>query len=276
MRLPRSATALVCLLALGAGASAAYTVRPGDTVSGIAARIGVRATDLARTNGITDPDQLVAGRSLALPGAVAAASPAAGRTHRVAAGEHLSMIARRYAVSVRALAAANRLEPRSVLRLGANLVVPSPAAGGATGGFPARLQASPGRLAYVPIFRRWSKANGIPADLLMATTYLESGWQNAVTSSVGAMGIGQLMPGTVRFVRSELIGVPTLDPRVPEDNIRMSARYLRFLIGHAAGDLRTALAYYYQGPGSVRQKGLYPSTVRYVDDVLALRGRFAS
>jgi LysM repeat protein len=270
--LQRSATALVCLLALGFGASAAYTVRPGDTLSGIASRLGVRAADLARANGISDPDQLIAGRALALPGAVAATAP--GRTHRVASGENLTTIARRYGVTVQALTAANRLDARGVLREGASLVVPVAAAGGATAGFPARLQASPARLAYVPVFRRWATANAIPADLLMATTYLESGWQNTVVSSVGAMGIGQLMPGTVRFVRSELIGVPTLDPGVPEDNIRMSARYLRFLLAKTRGDVRLTLAGYYQGLGSVQRSGMYASTVLYVDGVQSLRPRF--
>jgi N-acetylmuramoyl-L-alanine amidase len=275
VRSPRSATAVVCLLALGFGGSAAYTVRPGDTLSGIASRLGVRAADLARANGIDDPNRIVAGRSLAMPGGAAATATAApGRTHEVASGENLTVIARRYGVSVQALASANRLDPRGVLRLGASLVVPAAAGGGSSRGYPARLQASPARLAYVPVFKRWASANGIPADLLMATTWLESGWQNTVVSSVGAMGIGQLMPGTVTFVRNELIGVRSLDPAVPEDNIRMSARYLRFLLKQSGGDVRLALAYYYQGPGSVRAKGQYPSTVRYVDGVLALRRSF--
>jgi N-acetylmuramoyl-L-alanine amidase len=110
----------------------------------------------------------------------------------------------------------------------------------------------------------------------MATTWLESGWQNDVVSSVGAYGIGQLMPGTVRFIRTELIGLESLDPRVPEHNIRMSARYLRWLLERANGDVRLALAGYYQGPASVRAVGALPSTVAYVNGVLALRGRFRS
>jgi soluble lytic murein transglycosylase-like protein len=126
----------------------------------------------------------------------------------------------------------------------------------------------------VPLFQKWAAANAIPADLLMATTYLESGWQNDVVSSVGAIGIGQLMPSTVRFIRGELIGVPNLDPRIPEHNIRMSARYLRFLLGHTGGDVRKALASYYQGPGSVQSIGLYDDTVQYVDGVLSLRSAF--
>ncbi|MCU1379980.1 MAG: putative lysozyme [Acidimicrobiales bacterium] len=266
--MPVRPAVLAGILALALGASAAYTVRPGDTLSGVANRFGVSALDLARANAITDPDRLFAGRTLTVPGV---AAPAVGRSHVVAAGDNLTTIARRYGVSLRSLADANRLDTRRVLRLGARLTIPGAAP---SAGYPARLQQSPARLALVPHFQRWAAANAIPADLVMATTWLESGWQNQVTSSVGAYGIGQLMPATVRFVRTDLIGVPSLDPRVPEHNIRMSARYLRWLLDRAGGDVRLALAGYYQGPASVRAVGAFPGTVTYVDSVLALRSRF--
>jgi LysM repeat protein len=259
------------VLALGLGASAAYTVKPGDTLSGIAARLGVSTGQLAQANGITDPDWLYAGASLALPGGGAAATPA--RTHVVVEGDNLTTIARRYGVTVTELARANRLDVRRLLRLGTKLAVPVPAA---KRGYPAKLLASPARLALVPHFVRWSKANGLPPDLVMATTWLESGWQNGAVSSVGALGIGQLMPGTVKFVRHELIGIDWLDPRIPEHNIRMSARYLRFLLQRAGGDVREALAGYYQGPGSVSRVGALPQTVTYVDAVLSLRRLFTA
>jgi soluble lytic murein transglycosylase-like protein len=268
---------LVGVLALALGASAAYTVKPGETLSGIAARVGVSASDLARANGITNPNRVFAGRRLSVPGAASATpAPAAARTHLVAAGENLTTVARKYGLTVSALANANKLDPRRVLRLGTRLTLPAvtTSAAGAGSGYPTRLLASPSRLALVPHFRRWSQANGLPPDLVMATTWLESGWQNTVVSNVGAYGIGQLMPDTVRFIRSDLIGVDSLDPRVPEHNIRMSARYLRFLLERADGDVRLALAGYYQGPGSVRAVGAFPGTVRYVDGVLALRRLF--
>ena len=267
----RSFRIVAGVLALGLGASAAYTVKPGDTLSGIAARLGVSAAELARSNGITDPNRVDAGRTLSVPGGRAASTPA--KVHVVSQGDNLSTIARRYGVTVTELARANRLDARKVLRVGARLAVPVPAA---RTGFPARLVAAPERLALVPHFVKWSKANGLPPDLVMATTWLESGWQNDAVSSVGALGIGQLMPGTVKFVRHELIGVDTLDPRIPEHNIRMSARYLRFLLQRSGGDVRTALAAYYQGPGSVDRIGAQPGTVAYVNGVLALRRLFTS
>lgn len=264
--------ALAALVALGLGASAAYTVRPGDTLSGIAQRLGVSTSALASANSLGDPDRVIAGTTLQLPGR--GAPTTAGRVHNVASGENLSVIARRYGVSVGALARANRLDASRLLRIGTTLTVPAAAVGVAPGGYPTRLRSSPARLALVPHFRRWAEANGIPADLLMATTWLESGWQNSVVSRVGARGIGQLMPDTAAFIRDELIGVPTLDPADPVDNIRMSARYLRWLLSRVNGDVRLALAGYYQGPASVAAVGPQPGTVAYVDGVLALRRHF--
>lgn len=215
--------ATAVLLTLGLGASAAYTVRPGDTLSGIAERLGVSVRALASANSLNDPDRVLAGRRLQVPG-----------------GE-----------------------------------LPAAGAGVAPGGTLSRLHRSPARLALVPHFRHWAAANGIPADLLMATTWMESGWQSDVVSHAGARGIGQLMPGTAAFIREELIGVPTLDAGDPVDNIRMSARYLRWLLSRAGGDARTALAGYYQGPASVAAVGAKPDTVVYVEGVLALRRHFA-
>ena len=90
-------------------------------------------------------------------------------------------------------------------------------------------------------------------------------------SSTGAVGIGQLMPDTVDHMEM-LIGVD-LDPYAAEDNIRMSARYLRLLLGRY-GAPEGALAAYYQGAGSVEANGTFAETDRYVANVLALRSQF--
>lgn len=254
---------IAALLALTLGGSAAYTVRPGDTLSAIAGRVGTSVGELARLNGLRDPNRIVIGKVLKVPGA-APTAPRAAKVHVVAAGENLSTIAARHGTTARAIAAANRLRNVHRIVAGTSLTIPATAAFTIPGD----------RRRLIPHFRHWARANGIPADLLMATCWLESGWQPHVVSSAGAIGIGQLMPGTTEFVRRRLIGAPSLDPRVPEHNIRMSARYLRFLIQRRGGDVRTALADYYQGPGSVDRTGVQPGTVRYVDTVLALRPRF--
>ena len=50
--------------------------------------------------------------------------------------------------------------------------------------------------------------------------------------------------------------------------------YLKRLLQDTGGDENTAIAGYYQGLASVRGRGLYDDTQRYVDNVQALRGRF--
>lgn len=212
----------------------------------------------------------------AAPAPATAAEPtrvaATAARHLVRPGETLSGIAARHGVAVADLAAANGIADPDLVRHGVTLVVPEGGAGG--GGdrdLPARLAGSPDRLALRPVMARWADANGIPTDLLEATTWLESGWQAWLVSPDGAVGIGQLMPSTVTFME-ELIGVD-LDPHVAEDNIRMAARYLRWLLARTTS-VEGALAGYYQGLASVEANGNFGETDRYVANVLALRDRF--
>ena len=260
---------LLVVAVFAAGASAGtYVVRPGDTLSGIASRLGISVGALTRANGITDPNRVHAGTSLQVPGAAAASS---GRTHVIAPGETLTAIAARYTTSVRALVDANGIRDANRVRIGHRLRIPSAPA---PTGLPARLAASPGRLALIPHFQRWAVANGLDPALVMAVAWQESGWQNGVVSHAGAVGIGQLMPSTARFISRDLIGVP-LDPAVPADNIRMTARYLRYLLTRTGGDLDQALAGYFQGLASVASIGRLPATTDYIAIVRVLRPRFA-
>lgn len=229
-----------------------------------------------------------AARPLPVQAPVAAAAPAAaaagGSQHVVRPGETLSHVAARYGTSISALASANGLADPDLVIAGTVLTIPTPSpvavsgggggGGGGSGGgsgLPSRLQASPTRLSYIPIFDHWAAANGIPADLLKAMTWLESGWQNHLVSSTGAVGVGQLMPDTVDHMQA-LIGVD-LDPTVVDDNIRMSARFLRWLLARSPS-VEVALAGYYQGAASVSRIGLLDETRTYVANVLALRTRF--
>jgi murein DD-endopeptidase MepM/ murein hydrolase activator NlpD len=102
-----------------------YTVRWGDTLGGVARRFGVPLGVLVSSNRITDPDRLRAGRVLTIPttsGGAAVAAPSVV-VHRVARGESLGAIARRYRMSVARLAQLNgihdvdRVQEGTVLRL---------------------------------------------------------------------------------------------------------------------------------------------------------------
>ncbi len=193
-------------------------------------------------------------------------------THRVVRGETLSSIARRHGVSVQGLARANRIANVHRIRAGARLVVPRSTAK-VNRRLPLRLRQQPERLALLPRFDAEARRYGVPADLLKAVTWHESGWQNDKVSSTQALGIGQLMPDTVTFVNQRLLRA-RLDPRKPEHNIRMSARFLAYLLDRTDGDVPTAVASYYQGLASVSRRGPLPETERYVANVLVLRKNF--
>lgn len=265
--------------AAAAPAGTRHTVARGETLSHVARRYGTSVSALAAANGISDPNRVIAGTTLRVPGAGGAptGSPSApaGASHTVAAGEHLGAIAARYGVSTLDLARHNGIANPNLVRIGQRLQIPGGSPPAPTpGAYPKRILQNPDRAALIPVFDRWASHYGVPNDLLKAMTYLESGWQNHVVSSTGARGIGQLMPATVDFVSRVLIGTP-LDPGVPEHNIRMSARFLKYLLDQNGGDASLALASYYQGLRAVRERGIYPQTHAYVAGVLGFRDRFA-
>lgn len=126
-------------------ASAAYTVKAGDTLNGVARRHNTTAAAIASANGIAPTAMLKIGQQLRLPAAgktVAAAAPAAAKPaakpqptapagkagrHTVQPGETLYAIARKHKVSPAALMQANKLTPQTAgkLAVGATLTIPA-------------------------------------------------------------------------------------------------------------------------------------------------------
>ncbi len=131
--------------------------RQGDTIAGVAARVGLPPAELARYNGVPADAALRPGEVVALPRRVAEPSPATGSPvtgpirpageistssledrasaaidragtepvrHRVARGETAFSIARRYGVPVQALAEWNGLGEDLTVREGAYLLIP--------------------------------------------------------------------------------------------------------------------------------------------------------
>ncbi len=195
------------------------------------------------------------------------------RTYTVRSGDNLTSVSRRFDVSLDELLRRNPHLSRNVVNIGAVLRIPR-----RTTGLPRTILTSPERLRLRPVIRHWAARNRLPADLLEATLYLESGWNQSRVSSTGAIGVGQLMPGTVAYIKRDLIGARAggngLRASVAEHNVRMSARYLSHLLTVTDGNATKALHRYYQGAGSIAANGLYDDTKSYAAAVQALRKRF--
>ena len=196
----------------------------------------------------------------------------AGRTqaptawHVVASGESFFSIAARYHLSPWRLARRNRLSLMTVIVPGQRLALPRgarltapPAAGP-----PASRDSVRAALDY------WSRMYGVDPGLARALAWMESGFQQDVVSSVGAIGVMQLLPETWEFVDIVLLGVRT--PRNYQGNVRAGVRYLRWQLDEFGGDRRLALAGWYQGARAVRERGLFEDTKEFVRIVLALYG----
>jgi len=281
-----------------ASSSGSYVVVRGDTLSGIAARIGTSATALAAANGLDVDGILPEGAALRLSGSpsgsttlrVSTTSSGSG-SYLVVPGDTLTAIAARAGTTPAALAAANGLDPNGVLLAGSAIQVPSgstavpvsttvgasaetqpvgaPAQGDPTSPpypTPERLSAS--QIASV------AAANGVPGALADAIAWQESGFNNDLVSSADARGIMQILPGTWEWIQRTLTPSAPLAPASATENVRGGALLLRSLLNSTGGDTATAAAGYYQGLPSVQQHGMYPSTQQYVQSVIALERQF--
>jgi murein DD-endopeptidase MepM/ murein hydrolase activator NlpD len=220
--------------------------------------------------------------ALALAAALGAPVAATGMgpgSYVVASGDTLSSISARYGVSVSVLASANGITNPNFIEAGATLTIPgqggsaAPADSAAPSDYPVGLSYYPNRLDLVGDFEQAASAAGIPVSLLEAIAWQESGWQEGVLSPAGAIGIGQLTPDTVAFVRAVLDPAP-LDPWVAADNITISARFVRYLLDQTGWNEQLAIAAYYQGLGATQVYGVLPVSTQYVADVMALQQEF--
>ena len=197
-------------------------------------------------------------------------APTTGRVYVVRNGDNLETIAKRNGTTVSALATANHILNPNLVIIGTKLKIPA----ASSSKLPGRLVAHPERLALAPRFDYWARVYGVPPDLLKGLAWYESGWQNNVVSSTGAVGVGQLEPFTSDFVAQQLLKNPALDPKKVDDNIRMSARFLRFLLDRVGGAPGLALAAYYQGLKMTQQGKFFDDTKTYVAGVSAARTQF--
>jgi soluble lytic murein transglycosylase-like protein len=308
LKLTIAAVAVPAIAASSAGAAVPHTVQPGETLWSIAAANNLYTPALAAFNGMSPDAQVVLGSTVQIPsegealsavnaapqaqqqtqtqssGAAQPAAPASGGApppaggYTVRPGDTLTGIAANAGVSPQALAAMNGLSTDSQVISGTALKLPA--------GTPISEQPQPKPTAIPqggpqPTSGHTNSAeisqiaaqHGVPGSLASAIAWQESGFNNSAVSSANARGVMQVMPGTWDWVQQNLAS-SQLNPASTQDNVKAGTLYLNQLLKDTGGDQRMAIAAYYQGLGSVRENGMLPETQRYVDNVMALQGRF--
>ena len=113
--------------------TAPYTVKSGETISEIADRFGTSTERLIQLNGISNPNLVVAGTRLAIPGRPSSsaaprstAAPRNAKEHVVRSGESLSTIADSYGLPVERLVAINKIDDPDLVVSGARLKLQAP------------------------------------------------------------------------------------------------------------------------------------------------------
>jgi LysM repeat protein len=94
--------------------SLTHRIARGETLSHVAKRYGITVSALRGANESLNPRRLRVGQLVRLPGS-ASASSVSDRFHRVARGENLTVIAKRYGITVRQIRSWNRISGSRIL-----------------------------------------------------------------------------------------------------------------------------------------------------------------
>ncbi len=141
-----------------------YTVRAGDTLSGIAQRYGVSVATIRTRNRLSGALQV--GRRLAIPVRVSGSSSRPASVGGV-----------RVPDAVSASVAANRALLRRTPQ--------------------------PSKAAVRAMVARTARRHGVSPTLALAVSYHESGFQQRVVSGVNAIGVMQVLPSTARVLSQQ-------------------------------------------------------------------------
>lgn len=299
--------------------AASYTVKSGDTLSGIAARHGVALSDVFTWNGLNGRSIIYPGQQIKVssgtgapapaapaptalaPASATPAAPAPANTgsYTIKAGDTLGGIASRLGVSLSSLLTANKLSMSTIIYPGQKLTVPgapaAPAPAPVTAPlvpstflgytYPAAVVSSanankallnaspvPSTAQMKGIVADTARRMGVDPSLAMAFAFQESGFNQRAVSPANAIGTMQVIPSSGEWA-SQLVG-RKLNLLDPYDNATAGVAIIRALVS-TSKDLDNAIAGYYQGQYSVSKHGMYDDTKSYVAAIKALQKNFS-
>ncbi|MGE0599290.1 MAG: LysM peptidoglycan-binding domain-containing protein [Dehalococcoidia bacterium] len=241
-----------------------HTVEEGDTLSAIADAYGLSLEELAAANGISNPDFIYVGQELIIGDGGPAGAPPDARVHIVAAGETLSSIADGYGFSLEELLQLNGIFDANYIYEGQELSLP------------VSHYAPPpvSRAETEQILRGAADEFGVDPSIILGLAWLESGWNQSMTSHVGAVGVMQLMEPTAEWALEYLAPDATNWRTSTADNVRLGTAVFANLLVQANWDVELALAFYYQGWRSIEINGMFDDTYQYIENVLSLAQEF--
>ena len=290
-----------------------YTVKSGDTLGAIAARHGVKLSEVLSWNGLNMSSTIYPGQKIKIgsgqsaapapaanpaPAPAQAPAPAASSgSYTVKSGDTLSAIAAKHGVKLSDILSANKLTMSSMIYPGNKLVIPgasiqpaasvTPLVPGSFLGFtyPAAVVSSanqnkallnaspvPSREQMKSIVSDTARRMGVDPSLALAFAYQESGFDQRAVSPANAIGTMQVIPASGEWA-SDLVG-RKLNLLDPYDNATAGVAIIRQLIS-TSKDLDNAIAGYYQGQYSVKKYGMYEDTKSYVAAIKAHKKNFS-
>lgn len=282
------------------GAQGSYTVKAGDTLSGIASKHGMSLETLMSLNGLSKSSTIFPKDKLKVSGSASSSKPAPKKqnstsgktsTYTVKSGDTLSTIANSHGMKLAALldinpeySAETNLQIGDKLKISGSSVKSTSTKRKVGNSMLGRVyedhvvdnanknkdyldsKPAPSRAEMKSIISSTAKSMGVDPALALAHAQQESGFDMRAVSPANAIGAMQVIPATGEWM-SQRLG-RQLDLTDPHDNAAAGIALISFNLDNTE-NLDIAIASYYQGLQGVKDNGMYADTKNYVASVKA-------